>query len=185
MKIHYYYDDIFHFAPARSDAAIVWGRSGLNVFDTTWRSFLRRLGARLVGGKVGAGRDAEPMPWRSSPSRALAVEPALDRLRFLYFLANESDGHGADDDLVSSSLTKALDDLDTKGDIRSVAYTGVPPLPVPDRMDRDAVLARVQHMADVVRRWGALHPGSSIDEVALVSNSENLRDWMGASTIAL
>jgi hypothetical protein len=182
MKIHYHHDDIFHFAPARSDAAIVWGRSGLNVFDATWRSFLGRLGARLVGG---AAVDAGPIPWRSSHSRALAVEPALDRLRFLYFIANESDGQGADDDLVSSSLTKALDELDTKGDIRNVAYTGVPPDPVPGRMDRDGVLARVQQMADVVRRWGALHPGSSIEEVALVSNSANLRDWIGVPTISL
>jgi hypothetical protein len=142
MEIRLMKADVFEHAVENTDAAVVWGRSGFNVFSGLWWRFADRLPDRVRS-------DLSSRPWTdpSDYERCLVLEPRLGSLRWLYFLANEDNGFTLADFETRVALERALRSLNDVG-ARSLSIM-IPPA-VPGTQDLDAHLARLHLATDVI-----------------------------------
>ena len=177
MHIHTIRGDVCEIAPTRAEAAILWLRSGFNRRQQIWLKLLEKYLGRMVpvlsvpmnpraavqtDTFVNLGR-----LWADRADQLLELQPAVQRLRYLYILANPDDGKGYQTTTrLTGFLRRSLTILADR-QVRDVAMIHIP-LAVPrNEVRRPYDQQSAAAMMEAITVWDLRKPGQ-IDNVYLV-----------------
>jgi len=161
VQIDHACGDVLDVAPSIAEATVLWLRSGFNHRFGTWRFGLTNRPLRAL--TPGARLDR---PWVSPTDSVWELEPPMNQLRYVYVLANPSDGKGYSDlESVNGAVTRSLDVLSSRG-VRTIAMIHIPLAAGSEPTDEEQTAA-AEAMVSALRAWDSAHP-DQIDKVVLV-----------------
>ena len=118
-------------------------------------------------------------PWRQCHSTLLEVTPGPDRLRGLYFLANENNKSGANDDdarqYTEAAFNHIVRVLPKDGNDLRLAFSGIGHRHPEDGFGIPPVDARVRLLVDIIANWYATYCGELNLTVHLMTTSDAFR----------
>ncbi len=165
MKLLFAQGDIFQYASKNSEAAIVFGKTGLNELTITWSTFLNQLPKDHVLHK-------HQEPWKSMHSKYIDL-PNF-KIKHLYFLKNETNAESLSDIELSELLLQALTEANQQR-IKKLSFNGARNNGHTKDSAQNRVIEneRVKFIVDIIKNWANHNPNNNIEQVSMVSLSDS------------
>jgi hypothetical protein len=154
--------NVFEIAPERAEVLIIFGRSGINVWNITWQNFRTRNSSRLP-----MDLRLARSPWYTHTQQCWHTKRPIGRLKCMFFIGNEAKERALDDAACSAETQAAFQAVFTANpSVESIMFSGIPP-------NSGSGEERVElHKKDIVR-WAESAELSTNLTVHLVSISKD------------